>query len=122
MYFYAGWCATPLVDECKALAGQHLLGDLKQRFQRLYDTDSIQQAVVIVVGACALTNVCNRERDALLEPQDPTRESGTSVSSPEGLEAEPPVEGAVESHKCDIEYIKCARLVKIKCNDCGYHY
>ncbi|KAG0420997.1 hypothetical protein HPB47_003096 [Ixodes persulcatus] len=66
-------------------------GDLKQQFQRLYDidTDSIQWAVLIVVGACVLTNLCNSERDALLEPQDPTRESGISVSSPEGLKAEP---------------------------------
>ncbi|CAN7942603.1 unnamed protein product, partial [Ixodes hexagonus] len=44
-------------------------GDLKQRFRRLYfvDTDTIEQAVLIVMGACVLTNICNGERDALPE-------------------------------------------------------
>ncbi|KAG0415052.1 hypothetical protein HPB47_007772 [Ixodes persulcatus] len=58
---------------------------------RLYhiDTDSIPQAVLVVMGACVLNNLCKTE-DTLTEFLDPNVESGTEVSNPEENERDNP--------------------------------
>nr|XP_050046279.1 uncharacterized protein LOC126543184 [Dermacentor andersoni] len=48
---------------------ENTFGMLKQRFRRLYnvDTKSVAQSCYIVMAACVLHNLCNDERDFLLD-------------------------------------------------------
>lgn len=51
------------------VAIENTFGLLKQRFRRLYlvDAKSVAQCCYIVMAACVLHNLCNDERDFLLE-------------------------------------------------------
>ncbi|KAL1473998.1 hypothetical protein MTO96_038314 [Rhipicephalus appendiculatus] len=51
---------------------ENTFGLLKQRFRRLYfvDANSIKQCSLIVMAACVLHNLCNKERDFFDELED----------------------------------------------------
>ncbi|KAH7932481.1 hypothetical protein HPB51_029268 [Rhipicephalus microplus] len=51
---------------------ENAFGHLKQRFRRFYfvDAATIKQCCLIVMAACVLHNICNNERDLLIELQE----------------------------------------------------